>query len=133
MKNRAALRQLLIVAAISAGLTALMLGVFALIGRFSMNVLAGGIVGWLISIVNFFALTVTVSNAADAAEKGGNTKGAAMQIQASGTIRLLILLGIYVLLFMTTSIDRIAALAPLILTQAAIRLYGFFGKEEKTE
>ena len=49
-------------------LTALMLGVFALIGRFDGKVILGGAVGAVLATLNFFFMAVGAMSAADKAD-----------------------------------------------------------------
>ena len=49
---------------------ALMLGVYALIQKFSLAVLFGGLVGTVIAVGNFFFMAIGLSNLADDAEEG---------------------------------------------------------------
>lgn len=133
MKNRDALMQFLVVSAIGAGLTAAMLGVYAVIGLFTLNVLWGALLGYVLSALNFFFVTVSISNMIDRANETGDTGRLAGQIQASGAVRLLVLLGLYAVAFIFTPVDRLAALIPLILYNISIRLYGFFHKEKGDE
>lgn len=69
MTNRNLLfRDTAVVAAGQALCTAVMIGIFALIGRYDLSVLLGGIVGALIAIANFFIMSLFVNLAADKAE-----------------------------------------------------------------
>ena len=70
-------------------LSAAMVGVFALLGYFQMNVLWGALTGCCIMIANYFFMAVTVCLAADRAEQG-NAKAAQNMIQLSGIVRLVI-------------------------------------------
>ena len=48
--------------------TAVMIGIFALAGKFQLSVLLGGLVGALIAIANFFIMSFVANLAADKAE-----------------------------------------------------------------
>lgn len=129
LHNRDAIRQFAVCAAVLFALCALMVGVYAVLGRFSPDVLLGAAFGYAAAAGNFLALTVVVSNAADRAEETGNAAEAQKMIQASTPIRLFALLGLYFLVLRFTTLDRIASLLPLIFMQAVIRLVGFFRKD----
>lgn len=129
LHNRDAIRQFAVCAIALLLCVALMLGVYALIGQFSLNVLLGAIFGYLMAAGNFFALTVIVSNAADKAEETGNAAEAQKMIQASTPIRLLALLAFYFVILRLTTLDPLASLIPLLLMQVVIRLVGFFRKD----
>ncbi|MBQ2601795.1 MAG: ATP synthase subunit I [Oscillospiraceae bacterium] len=133
MRNKNALRQVLVVSACELIAVGLMIAVYALIGKLNTKVLLGAAFGCVVSILNFFALTVTVSNAADKAEKTGNAAAAKRSIQASSMLRLFVLLVLYVLVLSFKAVDPIASVLPLIFLQISIRVYGFFRKEDETE
>ena len=126
--NDAAIRQFCKIAICVAGLTALELGVYAIIGRFSLNVLFGALFGAAVSVLNFLALTVVVSRAADRAE-GGDPGKAKAAVQGSSVLRLLILAAIYIVVLKTTSLDPLAAVLPLVFVQLSIYITEFFRKD----
>lgn len=119
------------IALATAGCTIAMLFVYALVGRFTSAVLVGGILGTLIAIGNFLALSITVSNALDRAASGDNSLKARMSIQSSSVMRTAFLAVIYVLLFRAHVCDPLAALLPLLFAQVAIKLVEFFRKDSK--
>lgn len=81
------------VVAIGQGLcTALMLGIFALLGRWNGSVLLGGIVGSLISILNYLAMAWGAEIAMRKAE-AGNGDGAKSSLRLSWFLRLGALFG----------------------------------------
>ena len=126
--NDAAIRQFFKIAICVAGLTALELGVYAIIGRFSLNVLFGALFGAAVSVLNFLALIVVVSRAADRAE-GGDPGKAKAAVQGSSVLRLLILAAIYIVVLKTTSLDPLAAVLPLVFVQLSIYITEFFRKD----
>ena len=126
--NDAAIRQFFKIAICVAGLTALELGVYAIIGRFSLNVLFGALFGAAVSVLNFLALTVVVSRAADRAE-GGDPGKAKAAVQGSSVLRLLILAAIYIVVLKTTTLDPLAAVLPLVFVQLSIYITEFFRKD----
>ena len=65
---------------------AIMLGVFALLGKFDQTVLWGGIMGGVLAIANFFFMAIGANLAADKAE-ADNVKGGKATIQVSFLIR----------------------------------------------
>ena len=91
----------------------------------------GGLLGTVIAVGNFLALSITVSNALDRAAAGDNSVKACMSIQSSSVVRTAILAVIYVLLFHAKVCDPLAALLPLLFAQAAIKLIEFFRKDSK--
>ena len=68
---------------------AAMIGIFALLGQFSREVVLGGIVGGLVAVGNFFFMAVGVTLAADKAENQDVKAGKAL-VSSSYTIRLIV-------------------------------------------
>ncbi len=126
--NDAAIRQFLKVAAGVLALTALELAVYALLGKFSVNVLLGAVFGTVVSCLNFLALTISVSRAADRAE-GGDPAKAKAAVQGSSVLRLIALAAIYIAVLKTTSLDPLAAILPLVFVQLSIYLTDFLRKD----
>ena len=126
--NNAAIRQFFKIAICVAVLTALEIGVYAAIGRFSLQVLWGALFGAAASALNFLALTVTVSRAADRAE-GGDPIKARAAVQGSSVLRLLVLAAAYILVLRFTAFDPLAAVLPLVFVQISISLMEFFRKD----
>ena len=120
-KHQDILQQVGRMALATAGCSAIMLAIYAVVGRFTTAVLLGGLLGTVIAVGNFLALSITVSNALDRAAAGDNSVKACMSIQSS----------IYVLLFHAKVCDPLAALLPLLFAQAAIKLIEFFRKDSK--
>lgn len=108
-----------------------MLGVYALLGKFTTSVFLGAVIGSVLAIGNFLSLSITVSNALDRAARDQDPQRAQLSIQASSVIRLLVLAAIYILLFRAEVCDPVAALIPLLLAQAALKLVEFFRKDDK--
>ncbi len=129
LHNDAAIRQFFKIALGVAALTALEVAVYALLGRFSVNVLLGALFGMAVSCANFLALTVTVSRAADRVESGADAMKAKTAVQGSSTLRLLLLLGIYIAVLKLTTLDPLASVLPLVFVQISISLFEFFRRD----
>lgn len=130
-KHQDILQQVGRMALATAGCSAIMLAIYAVVGRFTTAVLLGGLLGTVIAVGNFLALSITVSNALDRAAAGDNSVKARMSIQSSSVVRTAILAVIYVFLFRAKVCDPLAALLPLLFAQAAIKLIEFFRKDSK--
>lgn len=112
--------------------TVLMYLIFVLIGHFDKTVLLGGIVGSVLSILNFFLMAVSAMSAADKAA-AQDVKGGKTQIKLSYTMRILL---IFVLLFACVKsglCNPIAAVAPLLFVRPTITLREFFRKPRNNE
>ena len=130
-KNRGVLRQVGGLAAALLVCIAVMLAVYALLGRLDRMVLFGALFGWLLAIGNFLSLSITVSNALDRAANGGSSQKAQLEIQTSSVVRPLVLAVIYIVLFRAKVCDPVAALLPLLFAQVAIKVLEFFRNDKK--
>ena len=136
-------------------LSMLMVGVYLIIGRFSMAVLLGALLGTVFAVGNFFMMAMSVQRAMDrmdgvqlppkteeeeAAEaenpklakeltpEGKQIKGS---IQRSYLLRMLLLGGMAVLAIEVPAFDAVAALLPLLFPRIVIFLEGIFPNKEK--
>lgn len=111
-------------------LTALMLGVFALIGRFDGKVILGGAAGAVLATLNFFFMAVGAMSAADKAEEQ-DVKGGKSVIRLSYIIRLLVLAGLLFAFYKSGLADPFALVIPLLFVRLILMLMSFFGKGDK--
>ena len=125
-KNRDVLRQVGGLAVALLVCIAVMLAVYALLGRLDRLVLLGAVFGWILAVGNFLSLSITVSNALDRAANGGSPQKAQLEIQTSSVVRPVILVIIYILLFRAELCDPLAAILPLLFAQVCIKLIDFF-------
>ncbi len=105
----------------------LMWGVYAMLNRFSMSVLLGGIVGGVLATANFFFMAVGATLAADKAQQD-NVGGGKATIRSSYLIRLAVL---FVILFACGKsgwFDLIALVLPLIFVRPVLSIVEFFRK-----
>ena len=130
-KNRDVLRQVGGLAAALLVCIAVMLAVYALLGRLDRLVLLGTVFGWILAVGNFLSLSITVSNALDRAANGGSPQKAQLEIQTSSVARPLVLALIYIVLFRAKVCDPVAALLPLLFAQVAIKVLEFFRNDKK--
>ena len=106
-------------AIVAAGVTlcsAIMVGVYALMGRFDMSVLWGGLVGTVLSVANFFFMALGTCLAADKAE-AQDVKAGQLLVRNSYMIRLVVL---FVVLFACAK-SGIFNLFALVLPQVYVR------------
>lgn len=121
-------RQTGLVAAGQAVCTAAMIGIFALIGRFDLTVLWGGIVGALIATANFFLMSLFATIAADKAE-AQDVAGGQKLIQLSYTGRML---GLFLVLFLCVKsgvFHPLSLVIPLVFTRPILTVSEFFKKK----
>ncbi len=107
---------------------AVMLAVFALMGRMSGPVALSGILGGVIAVVNFLFLGVTVQRVAAQAEEARGRK----IMQFSYNIRMLLML-VWIILAVTFPVfNWVAAALPLLfprITIAVMQLTGYYNKQ----
>ncbi len=95
---------------------AFMIGIYALLNKFSIKLVYSGVVGALLAVLNFFFMAVGTSLAADKAEKE-DVKGGKALIQISSLIRYIVL---FVVLFACGK-SGIFQLLPLVLPLVFVR------------
>lgn len=111
---------------------AVMLGIFALLGKFDRAVLLGGIFGGLLAVLNFFFMAVGATLAADKAE-AQNVKGGKATIQMSYTLRLVLLFVILFALVKSGLCNVFTAVLPLAFTRPILAMGEFFRKSGETK
>lgn len=107
--------------------SALMVGVFAALGYFQMNVLWGALAGSIVMIANYFFMAITVNLAADRAEKGEVTQAKKM-VQLSSTVRLIVM-GVALVVGIKLGANVIALALPLAFLRPVLMVTEFFRKK----
>jgi hypothetical protein len=105
----------------------IMVGVFAALGYFRWNVLWGALAGSAVMIANYFFMAVTVSLAADRAERG-EVEQAKKMVQTSSVFRLLAM-GLVLFLGIKLGANVIALVLPLAFARPILMLAEFFRKK----
>lgn len=121
------LKETAVVAAGVAVCSCVMIGIFALLGRFELNVALGAAVGSLLSVANFFFMAVTASLAADRAESGNVAAGEKL-IKGSYPIRLLVLSLILFACAKSGYFNLISLVLPMAFVRPSITIAEFFRK-----
>ena len=109
-------------------LCAIMVGIFALVGRYDTSVLLGAVFGWLLTSGNFFFLAVGATLAADKAEKQ-NVQGGKNLMRSSMALRVLVLFGLMFLLAKSGLCNIFALVLPLAFLRPVLMLGEFFRKK----
>ena len=116
-----------IIAAGQAACVGVMYGIFALLGAFDSTVLLGGIVGAVLSLLNFFFMAVGATLAADKA-MNQNVSGGNATIKVSYLLRM-VLLAIVLFAFAKSGLCNVVALVlPLAFVRPIITIAEFFRK-----
>lgn len=107
---------------------ALMIGVFALLGKFDTSVLLGGLAGGTLAVLHFFSLAVVTTLAADRAE-GGDVQSGVKLVQGSYPIRMLVLAAALFLCAKSGWFNVVALALPLAFVRPTITFAEFFRKK----
>ena len=107
---------------------ALMLGVFALLGRLDDTVLLGGLLGWLFAVLNHLFLAMGAMLAARKA-LGENVKGGKNLIQFSFFLRLAVLFLVMFALLKSGRCNVFSLVLPLLFTRPILTVEQFFRKD----
>lgn len=105
----------------------LMLGVFALLGKFDQSVWIGGLVGGVLATGNFFFMAISASVASDKAVKQ-DVKGGQLTMRLSYLLRLTVM---FILLFAVVKSGVghvVASVLPLVFTRPVLFIAEFFRK-----
>ena len=121
------LRETAVVAVGEALCTAVMLGVFALLGRFDRSVLLGGVFGWLFAVMNVFFMALGAMMAADKAEKQ-DVKGGQTLIRLSFLLRMAVLFLLMFALVKGGVCNVISLVVPLLFTRPILTIAEYFRK-----
>lgn len=122
------LNQTVLIAAGELACVALMCGVYALIGKFSLAVILGGLVGALLAAGNFFFMAVAATLAADKAE-AQDVEGGKKLMKSSYPIRLLVLAVLLILCAKSGFFDVVALVLPLVFVRPILTVAEFFRKK----
>lgn len=104
-----------------------MLGIHALLGKFDRTVLLGGIVGGLLSTLNFFFMAVGASLAADKAVEQ-NVNGGKATIKSSYLLRMVVLAAVLFAFAKSGLCNVVALVLPLAFIRPIITVAEFFRK-----
>lgn len=121
------LRQTLTILVGVAVCSAVMVGIFALLGRYDGSVALGAAVGTVLATLNFFFMAVAAMMAADKAEQQ-NVKGGQALVQGSYLVRLVVLFLILFAFAKSGLCNVIALVVPLIFVRPVLTLTEFFRK-----
>lgn len=107
----------------------LMLLVYLAIGKFSIPVLIGGIVGTVMAVGNFFFMGVGLSNLADDATESKIR----LRSQTGFLIRTLAMLALLVVVIKFLGCDALATLLPLLFVRPVLMLEQFIQKSRRND
>ena len=106
---------------------AIMLGVFALLGKFDQTVWLGGVAGGVLATANFFFMAVAASVASEKAV-AQDVKGGQLTMRLSYMIRMVVLVVLLFALVKSGVCHVITAVLPLVFTRPVLFIAEFFRK-----
>ena len=111
---------------------AVMIGIFALLGKLDTGVLLGGIVGGAVAVGNFLAMAIGVNIAADKAENQ-NVKGGQAAIKGSYLLRMVVMFVVLFAFAKSGLCNVIALVIPLVFVRFTLTVYEFFKRKPGDE
>ena len=122
------LRETALIAIGEAVCCGIMVGVFALTGFFTLSVLWGALIGFALTVANFFLMAVGTALAADKAEENNAAAGKNL-IRGSLGLRYIALFVILFLLAKSGVCNVLALVLPLAFVRPVLMLMEFFRKK----
>lgn len=107
---------------------ALMFAVYALIGKFGLSVVLGGLVGVVLATGNFFFMALIATLAADRAEQQ-DVEGGQKLIKSSWPIRLAVMAVVLFVCAKSGYFDVVALVLPLVFVRPVLTVREFFKKK----
>lgn len=105
----------------------IMVGVYALLGKFGLEVVLGDVVGAVLAVANFFFMAIGANLAADKAE-AQNVKGGKAMLRSSYMLRLVVLFVILFAFAKSGLCNVVAMVLPLAFVRPIITVAEFFRK-----
>ena len=110
----------------------IMLGIFALLGKFDTSVWLGGIAGGVLAVANFFFMAIAASIASEKAVNQ-DVKGGQLTMQLSYMLRLAVIFIILFALVKSGACHVITSVLPLAFTRPVLFVAEFFRKSGETK
>jgi len=107
---------------------ALMFAVYALLGRFGLSVVLGGLVGAVLATGNFFFMAMIATLAADRAQQQ-DVEGGQKLIKSSWPIRLAVMAVVLIVCAKSGYFDVLALALPLVFVRPVLTVREFFRKK----
>lgn len=128
VSRKIVLRETAIVAIGEALCCGIMVGIFALLKAFSLPVLWGTLVGYFLTVANFFVMAVGTSLAADKAQEQNVSAGQNL-LRSSMALRYLVLI-VALIAFAKSGICNVLSMAlPLVFVRPVLMFAEFFRKK----
>lgn len=121
------IKQTITIAVGQAVCVAAMIGIFALLGQFNTSVVLGGVVGGVLSVLNFLTMAIGAMIAADKAMEQ-DVKGGQATVRMSMLLRLAVIAVVLIAFAKSGLCNVLAMVLPLAFTRPVLMFTEFFGK-----
>lgn len=111
--------------------SSLMVGVFALLGKYTPQVAMGAAVGSVLAVANFAALSISIEKSVETFDQKENPAGAKMSVQLSSTVRMLVIAAVIFVLLRVGVGEPVAMTMPLLFTRIGTLVMSWTTKERK--
>lgn len=111
--------------------SSLMVGVFALLGKYTPQVAVGAAVGSVLAVANFAALSISIEKSVEVFDQKENPAGAKMSVQLSSAVRMLAIAAVIIVLLRVNVVEPVAMILPLLFTRIGTLVMSWTTKERK--
>lgn len=111
--------------------SSLMVGVFALLGKYTPQVAMGAAAGSVLAVANFAALSISIEKSVETFDQKENPAGAKMSVQLSSTVRMLVIAAVIFVLLRVGVGEPVAMTMPLLFTRIGTLVMSWTTKERK--
>lgn len=111
--------------------SSLMVGVFALLGKYTPQVAVGAAVGSVLAVANFAALSISIEKSVEVFDQKENPAGAKMSVQLSSSVRLLVIAAVVFVLLKAGVGEPVSMILPLLFTRIGTLVMSWTTKERK--
>lgn len=111
--------------------SSLMVGVFALLGKYTPQVAVGAAVGSVLAVANFAALSISIEKSVEVFDQKENPAGAKMSVQLSSAVRMLVIAAVVFVLLKAGVGEPVSMILPLLFTRIGTLVMSWTTKERK--
>ena len=111
--------------------SSLMVGVFALLGKYTPQVAVGAAVGSVLAVANFGSTEYQHKKSVEVFDQKENPAGAKMSVQLSSAVRMLAIAAVIIVLLRVNVGEPVAMILPLLFTRIGTLVMSWTTKERK--
>lgn len=113
--------------------SSLMVGVFALLGKYTPQVAVGAAVGSVLAVANFAALSISIEKSVEVFGQKENPAGAKMSVQLSSAVRMLAIAAVIFVLLKVGVGEPVSMILPLLFTRVGTMALGRATKTKESK